>query len=127
MIGLISTIAGGLFDLGKEYFSKKKEEADAKHIRKLELIKQGGEWEKTMAQGSLNSFKDEFWTIVLAVPLIILWIGVMFDLPVLLERSEEAFNLMRTMPEWYLYTLGVVIAGAFGVKSVINGIGKIKK
>ena len=62
LIGPIANIAGG-------YLKNKAEEKQAKHKAKMKVIENDGEWESKMADASAHSWKDEFWTIVLSVPI----------------------------------------------------------
>jgi len=68
-------------------------------------------WEKIMAQGSQNSWKDEWLTILFSVPLVLAFCGDW-------ERTivAEGFAALETMPEFYSYTLGVIVAASFGVR-----------
>ena len=56
-----------------------------------------------MAAASANSWKDEFWTIVLAVPLFCLGYSVVVDDPAILERVSNSFLL------WILFQIGISI------------------
>ena len=61
LIGPVSNLVGG-------YFKNKAEEKQAKHQAKMEVIKNDADWESKMADASASSWKDEFWTIVLSIP-----------------------------------------------------------
>ena len=69
-------------------------------------------WEKIMAQGSQNSWKDEWLTILFSVPLVLAFCGDWGRTIV-----AEGFAALETMPEFYRYTLGVIVAASFGVRS----------
>lgn len=77
------------------------------------------DWEKIMAQGSQDSWKDEWLTILFSIPLILVFIGdwgrdIVFN----------GFVALESMPEWYQYTLGVIVAASFGVRSATKFFGK---
>ncbi len=61
LIGPVSNLVGG-------YFKNKAEEKQAKHQAKMEVIKNDADWESKMADASASSWKDEFWTVVLSIP-----------------------------------------------------------
>ena len=76
-------------------------------------------WEKIMAQGSQNSWKDEWLTILFSVPLVLAFCGDWGRTIV-----AEGFAALETMPEFYRYTLGVIVAASFGVRSATKFFGK---
>ena len=69
-------------------------------------------WEKTSLEQS--GWKDEYWTIVLSIPMIMCFI------PGLVEYVEKGFAALQQTPEWYRYVIGVAIGSAFGVRQVAN-------
>jgi hypothetical protein len=77
------------------------------------------DWEALMAQGSQTSWKDEWWTILLSVPLVVVFIpgGAVY--------VREGFMVLKeSVPEWYMYAVSVAIAASFGVRNIIGKIGK---
>lgn len=77
------------------------------------------DWEKVMAQGSQSSWKDEWLTILFSIPLILVFIGEWGR-----NVVAEGFEALATMPDWYQYTLGVIVAASFGVRSATRIFGK---
>ena len=69
-------------------------------------------WEKTSLEQS--GWKDEYWTIVLSLPMIMCFI------PGLVTYVERGFAALQQTPLWYRYVVGLAIGSAFGVKSVAN-------
>lgn len=115
---LISAIAS----IGSQWLSNRNDIATAKHEAKIARIKQEVDWETAMAEGSLTSWKDEFWTIVIATPLILVFF------PETRPWIVDGFTAIQTvMPEWYIYVLSVAVASAFGVRSIIGSIKKLKE
>lgn len=115
---LISAVAS----IGSQWLSNRNDISTAKHEAKIERIKQDGDWERTMAEGSVTSWKDEFWTIVIATPLILVFF------PATRPWIEDGFKaISEVMPEWYVYVLSVAVASAFGVRSIIGSIKKLKE
>ena len=76
------------------------------------------DWEKIMAEGSQNSWKDEWLVILFSVPLILAFIPGMEDV------VSHGFQQLEQMPEWYQYSLGVIVAASFGVRSATKFFGK---
>ena len=76
-------------------------------------------WYKTMVEGSQNSFKDEWLVGLFSIPLTLLFCGDWGRTIV-----AEGFAALETMPDWYQYTLGVIVAASFGVRSATKFFGK---
>ena len=77
------------------------------------------EWERVMAQGSQNSWKDEWLTILFSIPLILCFLP--FDWA---DRAvQNGFAALEAMPDWYQYTPGVIVAASFGVRSATKFFG----
>lgn len=77
------------------------------------------DWEKIMAQGSQNSWKDEWLTILFSIPLILVFTGDWGR-----EIVANGFVALESMPDWYQYTLGVIVAASFGVRSATKLFGR---
>ena len=113
LIGPIANLAGTWLD-GK--VEKTKAEAEAIVMQK----KATGEidWDLEMAKGSASSWKDEWLTILFSIPLILAFI------PGMEEVVANGFLQLQAMPEWYQYSLGVIVAASFGVRSATKFFGK---
>ena len=111
LIGPIANIAGG-------YLKNKAEEKQAKHQAKMKVIENDGDWEAKMADASAHSWKDEFWTIVLSVPIFMIWYAIVANDTTVIDRVKEGFDALAGLPEWYQYLLFIAISSSFGVKGV---------
>jgi hypothetical protein len=67
-------------------------------------------WEAIQAENGRTSWKDEFWTVVLAIPAIGAFI------PGGSEWVTEGFAALAGMPDFYQYWLGIAILTSFGVR-----------
>ena len=76
------------------------------------------EWDLEMARGSQSSWKDEWLVILFSIPLILAFI------PGREEVVANGFQQLEQMPEWYQYSLGVIVAASFGVRSATKFFGK---
>jgi hypothetical protein len=124
LIGPITQLAGTWLD-GK--VEKTKAETGAKVAKaKAEAVimerKATGEldWDLEMAKGSQSSWKDEWLTVLFSIPL------VMAFIPGMEEVVANGFEQLNSMPEWYQYSLGVIVAASFGVRSATRLFGKGK-
>ena len=122
LIGPVAELAGtwlnGKVETSKANASAKvaKAKAEATIMEK----KATGEidWDIEMAKGSSNSWKDEWLTILFSIPLILAFI------PGMEEVVKNGFAQLEAMPEWYQYSLGVIVAASFGVRSATKFFGK---
>lgn len=115
LIGPISQLAGTWLE-GK--VEKTKAETGAKVAKaKAEAVimekKATGEldWDITMAEASKHSWKDEWLVILFSVPLVLAFIPGMEGV------VQNGFEQLEKMPDWYQYSLGVIVAASFGVRS----------
>ena len=76
------------------------------------------DWDLEMAKGSQSSWKDEWLTILFSIPLILAFI------PGMEEVVSNGFAQLQAMPQWYQYSLGVIVAASFGVRSATKFFGK---
>lgn len=118
-------LAGEIFGSIKDHFQQKRELKKAIALAKQRLIatQQTADinWDQLMAEGSKSSYKDEFWTIVLSIPAILVFY------PNTAPHIAQGFVVLETMPDWYKAALGVAISAAFGVskfQQVMNGKNK---
>ena len=87
-------------------------EAEAKAKILLSEKTSVADWERIMAEGSQNSFKDEWLVGLFSIPLVLSFCGEWGR-----DIVSNGFAALETMPDWYQYTLGVIVAASFGVRS----------
>ena len=123
LIGPIASIAGGWLqgkaDVKAAEAKLKLTEAEAKAKIMLSKETSIADWERIMAQGSQNSWKDEWLTILFSIPLILSFCGEWGR-----TITSEGFAALEVMPDWYQYSLGVIVAASFGVRSATKFFGK---
>ena len=122
LIGPLTELAGGWLkgkaDAQAAAANLKLVEAEAKATIMKSAATSEAEWEKIMAQGSQSSWKDEWLTILFSVPLVLCFTGEWGR-----QTVSDGFAALETMPEWYQYTLGVIVAASFGVRSATKFFG----
>ena len=122
LIGPIASLAGtwlnGKVETKAAETKAKVAKAEAEAQIMLARATSEADWEKIMAQGSQSSWKDEWLVILFSVPLILAFI------PGMEEVVANGFARLNELPEWYQYTLGVVVAASFGVRSATKFFGK---
>ena len=87
-------------------------EAEAKAKIMLSKETSVADWERIMAQGSQSSWKDEWFVIVLSIPLVLAFI------PGTEGWVDKGFAQLSKAPDWYFYSLGIAISASFGVRGV---------
>ena len=122
LIGPLTELAGGWLkgkaDAQAAAANLKLVEAEAKATIMKSAATSKAEWEKIMAQGSQSSWKDEWLTILFSVPLVLCFTGEWGR-----KTVADGFAALESMPEWYQYTLGVIVAASFGVRSATKFFG----
>jgi hypothetical protein len=119
---MLNLLVGPIADLAGTWLNGKVEEKKAQaktRVAKAEAEavvmqkKATGEidWDLKMADASISSWKDEWLVILFSIPLILAFIPGMEDI------VSRGFQQLEQMPEWYQYSLGVIVAASFGVRS----------
>ena len=123
LIGPIANLAGswlqGKADKQSAEAELKLTEAKAKAQILLSEKTSVADWERIMAKGSQNSLKDEALLVLFSIPLVLSFCGEWGR-----TITENGFAALETMPQWYQYTLGVIVAASFGVRSATKFFGR---
>ena len=75
------------------------------------------DWNQAMAEASNKSWKDEWLTILVSIPLILAFTGHE-------EVVMRGFTALEAMPDFYKTAVGVVFAASFGIQSIKNMMNK---
>lgn len=126
-MNILSTLLGPVADLGKTFLNHRAEEKQAKHQAKMNVIQNDADWESKMVDASASSWKDEFWTIILAIPIFMVGYAIIADDMTVVERVQQAFSTLNDLPEWYQYLLFIAISSSFGIKGASKLMGMRKK
>jgi hypothetical protein len=89
LIGSATELIGG-------HFKRKSEEKQAQHERKLETIKHEANWDNIQATNAGNSWKDEWFTVLFSVPLVMAFVSLKQFL-----LLSNGFDVLQQMPDWY--------------------------
>lgn len=123
LIGPLTELAGGWLKgkADKQAAEAKLKLTEAEAKAKIMLSKETSvaDWERIMAQGSQSSLKDEWLVGLFSVPLVLSFCGEWGRTAV-----AEGFTALEAMPDWYQYTLGVIVAASFGVRSATKFFGR---
>ena len=77
------------------------------------------DWDLKMADASASSWKDEWLTILFSIPLILSFCGEWGR-----EIVTNGFAALESMPDYYQYTLGTIVAASFGTRAATKFFGK---
>ena len=114
---MLNLLLGPALELGKDFLKGKAEEKKAIQQRKISAIQNDADWENKMADATSNSWKDEFWSIILSLPIIAVVYSVAIDDVSIIDRVNEGFAALNGLPEWYQYLLFIAVSASFGLKS----------
>ena len=109
---MLQSLIGPIANLAGTFLKNKAAEKQAVHESKLRRITNDGDWETQQAAASQTSWKDEWFAVVLSLPLIGAFI------PSMVPYVEQRFTVLSTMPDYYKAFLGGAIAASFGIKTL---------
>ena len=118
---MIGQLIGPLANLAGNYLQGKADKASAN--AKLKLVEaeskaailmsketSTADWERIMAESTKNSWKDEFITIVVMIPVILCFV------PGLENVVKNGFDRLAELPEWYTWLVFAVCSAAVGIR-----------
>lgn len=129
MIPFIGDIIGNVIGIAGDWLKDKRRlkqskvdaeinrvQAKTNHVIKMAEAGQMADidWDVQAMKNAQNSWMDDFWTVVLALPLILMFIPAMAPVMV------EGFAALDSAPDYYKAAVGVSIAAAFGFRKLAN-------
>jgi nicotinamide riboside transporter PnuC len=113
MLNIISSITG----LATTYIDSKAKVKAAEAETKMKLATGEISWEQAAIEASKDSWKDELWTIVFVLILVLNFIPSMQDI------MARGFANLETTPIWVQWGMYASIAASFGIRTM-RGFGK---
>lgn len=113
---MLKLLIGPIADLAGGFLKNKAEQSKAKHEAKMNVIQNDADWEAKMADASSNSLKDEFFSVILSLPLLFIGYAVAVDDPTIIARVQAGFAALNELPNWYQYLLFIAVSASFGIK-----------
>ena len=115
---MLNLLIGPITELAGTWLNGKVEKSKAEAVIMEKKATGEIDWDLEMAKGSTTSWKDEWLTILFSIPLILAFV------PGMEEIVANGFAQLQSMPTWYQYSLGVIVAASFGVRSATRLFGK---
>jgi len=118
VLGVASSAVTGYIDTKKAKAKQKLVKIEAETSLMEKQISGEIAWDVEAIKGSKESWKDEYLTILFSIPLLLCF------LPWTVEYVERGFTALAMTPDWYKYTLGVIVSASFGIKGASKMFGK---
>lgn len=71
-------------------------------------------WERILVENSKDSWKDEYWTLIVSIPLIMAFV------PNMAHYVYEGFQNLENVPDWYLTFVGAAVSFAFARRGLME-------
>jgi hypothetical protein len=118
IMGVASEAVGGYIETKKAKAKQKLVQIEAETTLMEKQISGEIDWDIAAQKNSSGSWKDEYLTILFSIPLLLCF------LPFTVEYVERGFEALAMTPDWYKYTLGVIVSASFGIKGATKMFGK---
>ena len=115
---MISTLLSSVSSLASSYIEGKTAIQKAEATIRMKEATGEIDWDLEIAKSKANSWADEWLVILFSIPLILAFV------PGMEEVVANGFAQLNAMPQWYQYSLGVIVAASFGVRSATKFFGK---
>lgn len=109
-----TTLFGPLGDVVSTWLKGRQAVAEAKIEREVKALTHEANWDTVQAEASKASWKDEWLTILISIPLVLAFV------PGMDGYLDKGFTILEKCPDWYQYLVGVVFAASFGIKKVTD-------
>ena len=110
-------LLGVVGNLATTFLEGKVEKEKAKSEIMKTAAQHDSKWELIMAESTKSSIKDEIVTVVVLIPVILVFI------PGMEEVVKNGFDRLNELPDWYQYLVFLVCSAALGIK----GLDKFRK
>ena len=122
ILGPIAMLAGSWLDAKttKQAAEAKLKLTEAEAKAKILLSEKTSvaDWERIMAEGTQNSWKDEVVTLIVLIPVVLCFVPGFEDV------VKTGFERLNELPEWYQYLVYVVCLAAVGIRGTKMFMGR---
>ena len=113
---MLQNLIAPIANLAGTFLSNRAEEKQAKHQAKMNVIQNSADWESKMADASSQSWKDEWFSLILSAPIFFIGYAIAVDDPSVITRVEEGMLALGNLPEFYQYLLFIAVSSSFGTR-----------
>jgi len=106
-----------LKSLGSDYMHTRRAKGEAKLTKDIAIINGERTADAASSNDMASSLKDEFLTVVLTAPLIVIFYGALMGDAEMVAQVALALNVMETLPEWYQWSFMGCVVATFGLRS----------
>ena len=85
---------------------------EAQAAMQIKQVDMEANWEQEAVRQASTSWKDEYWTIVLSIPLILVFVGPLQD------DILKGFDALMKVPVWYQAAVMAALSFAFGLRAL---------
>lgn len=117
LVGVASEAVGGYIETKKAKAKQKLMQIEAETTLMEKQIAGEIDWDIAAQKNAGGSWKDEYLTILFSIPLLLCF------LPFTVDYVERGFEALALTPDWYKYTLGVIVSASFGIKGATKMFG----
>ena len=118
LVGIAGDAISGFVETKKAKAKQKLVQIEAETTLMEKQIAGEIDWDIAAQKNSERSWKDEYLTILFSIPLLLCF------LPFTVDYVERGFEALAQTPDWYKYTLGVIVSASFGIKGATKMFGK---
>ena len=111
LLGVAGDVVKGVVDTRKAKAEQKVTEIKAKTELMQQQIKGEADWDLEAIKNTQGSWKDEWLVLLFSIPLILSFCGEWGR-----DIVFNGFQALSQTPDWYKYTLGVIVSASFGIK-----------
>ena len=111
-------LLGVVGSLAQTFLEGKVEKQKAKAEVMKTAAQHDSKWELIMAESTKSSWNDEIITIIVLIPVVLVFIPSMEDV------VKQGFERLNELPQWYQNILYVTILAGLGLKGVDKFRGK---
>ena len=105
---------------GTHIYKKKQETkmlmADAQATQAAKMARGETEYQGKLLEARQSDWKDEFVSVVLTLPILVIAYGVFSDDPGASAKIKEFFEQFQQLPSWFTNLWILVVASIYGIK-----------
>ena len=119
LLGVAGDAIKGFVDTKKAKAEQKLTQIQAETEIKKKQIAGEIEWDVEAMKASKDSWKDEWLTLLFSIPLIFAFCGDWGR-----DIVFAGFEALEQAPDWYKYTLGLIVSASFSIRGATKFFGK---